>query len=67
MNSVENTEDDFIREVAEEEGLSFEEVKESVENFKSLLRAEKPFKSKKNKVKQKTKRKMIKNSRKINR
>lgn len=62
------TEDDFIREVAEEEGLTFEEVKESVDNFKGLLKAyNKPLKTKKEKAKQKSKRKMIKDSRKINR
>lgn len=67
--TIGKTEDDFIREVAEEEGLTFEEVKESVEQFKGMMsqspsRATKP---KHNKAKAKIKRKMARNSRKINR
>lgn len=62
------TEEDIIREVAEEEGLSYEEVKEIWDTFKKTLRNKRnSAKSKNDRTKLKAKRKQAKKSRRRNR
>lgn len=67
LSSHDKSEDDFIREIAEEEGMTFEEVKESVEKFKAMIHKDKIVDSKNAKAKKKARRKMAKQSRKKNR
>lgn len=67
LNNKEKSLDDIIKEVAEEEGMTFEETKEL---FKKGLREFRGYSSnlsKKNKEKKKAKRKQAKKSRKRNR
>lgn len=61
------TEEDIIREVAEEENMSYEEVKEIWDTFKSVKSKGLANKTKTNKSKTKKKRKAVKKSRKNNR
>jgi hypothetical protein len=64
------SEDDIIREIAEEEGMSYEEVKEIWETFKFEARtakASRATKPKRDKEKVKAKKKQAKKSKKRNR
>lgn len=59
---------EIISEVAEEQGLSFEEVQQIVDEFKFGVKVTKgKGKSKSNKAKDKAKKKLVKKSRKQNR